>query len=60
MLLQIVCILAIAQVEPATDPTVGDPTTFAEAAAIVARVQGVPASVRAYLERGTRCRAARA
>jgi glycerate-2-kinase len=35
-------------------PTVGDPTTFAEALAIVAAVEGVPASVRRYLERGAR------
>ncbi len=35
-------------------PTVGDPTTFAEAIAIVAAVDGVPSSVRRYLERGAR------
>jgi glycerate-2-kinase len=35
-------------------PTVGDPTTFAEADAIVATVDGVPASVRRHLERGAR------
>jgi len=35
-------------------PTVGDPTTFAEAAAIVEKVSDVPAAVRRYLERGVR------
>ncbi len=34
--------------------TVGDPTTFAQALAIVANVEGVPSSVRRYLERGAR------
>ncbi len=33
-------------------PTVGDPTTFAEALAIVQRAAEVPAAVRRYLERG--------
>jgi glycerate 2-kinase len=33
-------------------PTVADPTTFAEALAIVEGVDGVPESVRGYLERG--------
>src|SRR5262249_38269758 len=33
-------------------PTVADPTTFADALAIVRDVAGVPASVRARLERG--------
>ncbi len=35
-------------------PTVGDPTTFAQALAIVQRVDAVPAAVRKYLERGAR------
>ncbi len=33
-------------------PTVGDPTTFAQALAIVQRVSEVPPAVRSYLERG--------
>jgi glycerate-2-kinase len=35
-------------------PTVGDPTTFAQALAIVRRVDEVPPAVRSYLERGAR------
>ncbi len=35
-------------------PTVGDPTTFAQALAIVQRVDDVPPAVRSYLERGAR------
>ncbi len=35
-------------------PTVGDPTTFAQALAIVRRVDEVPYAVRHYLERGAR------
>jgi glycerate 2-kinase len=35
-------------------PTVGDPTTFAQALAIVQAVDDVPAAVRRYLERGAR------
>jgi hydroxypyruvate reductase len=35
-------------------PTVGDPTTFAQAKAIVDRVSDVPATVRGYFERGVR------
>jgi glycerate-2-kinase len=35
-------------------PTVGDPTTFAQALAIVQRVDEVPPAVRSYLERGAR------
>ena len=35
-------------------PTVGDPTTFAQALAIVRRVDEVPSAVRRYLERGAR------
>ena len=35
-------------------PTVGDPTTFAQALAIVQRVDEVPTAVRSYLERGAR------
>ena len=35
-------------------PTVGDPTTFAQALAIVRHVDDVPATVRRYLERGAR------
>jgi glycerate 2-kinase len=35
-------------------PTVGDPTTFAEALAIVQRADEVPVTVRRYLERGAR------
>jgi glycerate 2-kinase len=35
-------------------PTVGDPTTFAQALAIVTRVNEVPPAVRRYLERGAR------
>ena len=35
-------------------PTVGDPTTFAQALAIVQRADEVPLAVRRYLERGAR------
>ena len=35
-------------------PTVGDPTTFAQALAIVEKVSDVPATVRRYFERGVR------
>lgn len=35
-------------------PTVGDPTTFAQALAIVQHVDDVPSTVRRYLERGAR------
>jgi glycerate 2-kinase len=35
-------------------PTVGDPTTFAQALAIVQKVDEVPSAVRRYLERGAR------
>ena len=35
-------------------PTVGDPTTFAQALAIVQHVDEVPPAVRSYLERGAR------